>query len=143
MHCLIDVTQTPYETCKDAARLQSAIDAAVAADAAAEPAELTSGKDDAEDATFLRRPGYVSALKSPGLEAWLRKKGVKNLLLAGLSTSGCVLRTAVTASDAEFVVSVVADGCADPGEGVHEFVLAKLLNRGWVVSAEEVMREVK
>lgn len=89
------------------------------------------------EVTFLRRPGYVSALKSPGLLEYLGRKGVKSLVLAGLSTSGCVMRTAVAASDEEFVVTVLSDGCMDPVEGLHEVIIGKLLNRGWVATSEE------
>ena len=80
----------------------------------------------------------MSALKSPGLEDFLQEKGIKSLVLAGLSTSGCVLRTAVAACDAEYVVTVISDGCADPVEGVHELLVGKVLNsRGYVTTAAE------
>jgi nicotinamidase-related amidase len=59
-------------------------------------------------------------------------------VLTGLSTSGCVLRTACAACDAEFVTTVISDGCADPMEGVHDLLVAKVLgNRSFVVSTKE------
>ncbi|KAG9239951.1 hypothetical protein BJ878DRAFT_392876, partial [Calycina marina] len=54
-----------------------------------------------------RMPGYVLALKSPGLPEFVRERGVASLVLAIVSTSGCLLRTTVTAGDEEFVVSVI------------------------------------
>jgi nicotinamidase-related amidase len=132
VHCLVDINGTPLPTCKDCERLAGVV-AAMGPSGGQEPAELL---ESGGDVTFIRRPGYVSALKSPGLEEFLQEKGIKSLVLAGLSTSGCVLRTAVAACDAEYVVTVISDGCADPVEGVHELLVGKVLNsRGYVTTA--------
>lgn len=89
------------------------------------------------EVTFTRRIGHVSALKSKGLMEYLEENGIRSLALMGLSTSGCVLRTAVGACDEEFVVTVVRDGCADE-EDVHEVLVGKVLvKRGFVYTAEE------
>jgi nicotinamidase-related amidase len=135
IHCLIDFNEEPYPTCKDPDRLAE-IGVAMKKGGGVEHMELL--KDEGDDITFVRRPGYVSALKSPGLDDLLQEKGIKSLILAGLSTSGCVLRTAITATDAEYVVSVISDGCADRLEDVHDLVMGKLLNnRGFVTTAAE------
>ncbi|OCL08905.1 Isochorismatase hydrolase [Glonium stellatum] len=135
IHCLIDINAMPFPTCKDADRLAGVV-AAMKLSGGEEPAELLEGGGD--DVTFTRRPGHVSALKSPGLDNFLQKKGIKSLVLAGLSTSGCVMRTAITASDAEYVVSVISDGCADPVEDVHDMMVGKVFNqRGYVTTAAE------
>lgn len=135
IHAVIDINSTPFPTCKDAGRFAGIITAMKADGGWQEPAQLL---EDGADVTFTRRPGYVSALKSPGLDDFLRKKGITSLILTGLSTSGCVLRTAVTASDAEYVVSIISDGCADGDEAVHSVVLGKLVNnRGYVTTAAE------
>ena len=47
------------------------------------------------------------------------------------------MRTAIVASDAQYVVSVISDGCADSVEGLHDIVVGKLLNRGYVATAAE------
>lgn len=133
IHCLIDGQTTPFPTCKGFARLE-VMARAMAND---EPQELAEGGDNG-DLTFKRRPGYISALKSPGLEDFLREKGIQSLYLAGLSTSGCVLRTALAAGDAEFVVTVVADGCADARKEVHDVALEIMGNRGYVATAEDI-----
>jgi nicotinamidase-related amidase len=45
---------------------------------------------------------------------------------------------AITACDEEYVVTVISDGCADPVEGVHDFMLGKILNNsGYVNTAVE------
>ena len=135
LHCLININAMPFPTCKDADRLGGVV-AAMKTSGGEEPAKLLEGDDD--DVTFMRIPGYVSALKSLGLDEFLQKKGIKSLVLAGLSTSGCVMRTAIAASDAEYVVSVISDGCADPVEGMHDVIVGKVLNnRGYVTTAGE------
>lgn len=133
IHCLIDGQAIPFPTCKGFVRFEG-IARAMAND---EPQELLEGGDNG-DVTFKRRPGYISALKSPGLEDFLREKGIQSLFLAGLSTSGCVLRTALAAGDAEFVVTVVADGCADARKEVHDVALEIMGNRGYVATAEDI-----
>ncbi|KAI1413886.1 Isochorismatase hydrolase [Hypoxylon sp. FL1857] len=134
IHGLIDVNATPFPTCKGADMLLGIV-ATMKSDGAEEPAELFEGGD---DITFTRRPGYISALKSPGLVDFLQQNGIKSLILTGLSTSGCVMRTAVSATDAEYVVTVISDACADPTEGMHEIMTGKVLNHmGYVATASE------
>lgn len=134
IHCLIDPTLPPFPTCKDKHRIASIVEA-FASGGAEEPAVLREGTED--DKTFLRRGGYVSALKSPGLVDFLRERGIVSLVLAGLSTSGCVLRTAVAASDEEFVVSVLEDGCADGKGEVHAVLVGEVLpGRGYVYTCK-------
>jgi nicotinamidase-related amidase len=136
IHCLLDISAAPYATCKDPQRLLAVGAAMKSSGGGAEPAELL--EDFGNDVTFTRVPGYVSALKSPGLTKFLEEKGIKSLVLAGISTSGCVMRTAVTATDAEYVVSTLSDGCADPADGVHDIMVGKILNnRGFVFTAAE------
>ncbi|KAI2633592.1 Isochorismatase hydrolase [Hypomontagnella submonticulosa] len=136
IHCLIDFEDTPFPTCMGADKLGQMV-AMAKADGGEEAIELSEGGSDGE-VTFTRKPGHVSALKSPGLEDFLKQKGVTSLVLTGLSTSGCVMRTAVAATDAEYVVTVISDGCADPAEDVHEVMVGKVLSsRGYVVTAAE------
>ncbi|KAL3428697.1 Isochorismatase-like protein [Aspergillus tetrazonus] len=120
IHALIDVDAIPFETCKDAARFSAILE------------------DIGDELTFTRRPGYVSALKSPGPEDFLQQNGIKSLLLCGFSTSACVARTAFSAGDAEYVVSIISDACADVDEELHKIMLEKVLkNRGYVATAKE------
>jgi nicotinamidase-related amidase len=103
IHGLNDINTTLYPTCKDADKFAGFV-AALKSSGGEEPPKLLEGGGD--DVTFTRRPGHVSALKSPGLEYFLQKKGIKSQVLAGLSTSGCVLSSAMS-KDAEVSISDV------------------------------------
>ena len=134
IHALIDIHDTPVKTCKDGERVAQIL-GAMRAGGGGEPSVLLGH---AEDMTFTRKAGHVSALKSPGLEDVLQKKGIKSLILTGLSTSGCVLQTALNAGDSEFVVSVISDGCADSDQDLHKSLLDGVLGkRGYVASSTE------
>lgn len=66
-------------------------------------------------------------LKSHGLMALLNTRGIKSLVLCGVSTSGCVLSTARAAGDDEFIVTVIEDACMDPVPGLHDTLIQKVL----------------
>lgn len=136
IHALIDTTKSPFPTCKDATRYSTIMSAMESTTTTVEPAVLL-GNGQEGNLTFTRQAGHISALKSPGLMELLAEKGIKSLLLAGLSTSGCVLRTALQATDEEFVVTVIKDGCADAKGGLHDMLMDSVLNgRGYVVTAD-------
>lgn len=138
IHALIDTSKSPFGTCRDANRYKTIVAAMVSSGTSDEPVSLID-RAGADESTFVRRPGHISALKSPGLMEFLHKKGIKSLILTGLSTSGCVLRTALQATDEEFVVTVVRDGCTDADGELHEVLMRKLLSsRGYVINAAEV-----
>lgn len=135
IHCLIDVHETPHPCCKGVDKLSGVL-AALKESGGEESAELRKGAE--SEVTFTRVPGHVSALKSPGLENYLQNRDIKSLILTGLSTSGCVLRTAVSASDAEFVVTVISDACADSNTVVHNMLMESILtNRGYVTTVND------
>lgn len=143
IHAPLDTEQKPFPTCKDAGRFELVTKTMKDSGGAREPANLLpTGAPTEDEPTFPRRPGYVSALTAPGLREYLDGRDIKSLLMCGLSTSGCVMRTAMPATDAEYVVTVVSDGCADPKEGLHEVVLELLRNRAYVMSAGEVKGEL-
>jgi nicotinamidase-related amidase len=136
IHVLIDTSEPPSPTCKDATRYQTIISALKSSNTTVEPAELLADAE-REKMTFTRQAGHISALESPGLMELLARKGIGSLLLAGLSTSGCVLRTALQATDEEFVVTVIRDGCADATEGLHDMLMDRIVNgRGYVCTAD-------
>ncbi|CAK7233213.1 hypothetical protein SCUCBS95973_008519 [Sporothrix curviconia] len=77
---------------------------------------------------FYRPPSKVSALRgSYGLEAFLDSHNVMSVVLAGFSTSMCVLNTAKDAADAGFVVTVIRDATGDKDAGVHDMILSKVV----------------
>lgn len=135
IHGLVDLQRPPFPTCKDIGIFQNVIQTMQAGGGEESPDLVEQGSD---EITFLRTPGHVSALKSPGLEDFLQKNGIKSLLIAGLSTSGCVLRTALEAADAEYVVTVISDACADPKQDHHDFLVENIYpNRGYVATVAE------
>ncbi|KAL7946816.1 Isochorismatase-like protein [Trichoderma barbatum] len=135
IQCLLDTNATPFPTFKGVQRYAGVIEVMRAAGGGAEvPAVLLEGASD--DITFTRRPGHGSAFYSPGLDDFLKLKGIRSLILTGLPTSGSVARTAFAACDAEYVVTVISDGCVDPQESVHDMMMESVLGaRGWVTTS--------
>ncbi|KAK4494647.1 hypothetical protein PRZ48_014003 [Zasmidium cellare] len=137
IHALVDAKGTPFATCKDQAMLSHVQKILSDSGNGDEPAALTEGADE-DEPTFLRTPGYVSALRSPGLPHFLMAKGITSLLICGISTSGCVLRTSMAATDLELVVTVIEDACADPEQEIHDLLVQKVMpNRGYVANVED------
>lgn len=69
---------------------------------------------------------YASAFFGTSLAATLHTAGVDTVVLAGVSTSGCVRATAMDALNSGFRPQVVRDACADRTPAVHENNLADL-----------------
>jgi maleamate amidohydrolase len=69
---------------------------------------------------------YASAFTGTSLAATLHVAGVDTLVVAGVSTSGCVRATAMDALNAGFRPQVVRDACADRTPAVHANNLADL-----------------
>jgi maleamate amidohydrolase len=63
---------------------------------------------------------YASAFFGTSLASTLRAQGVDCVLLAGMSTSGCVRASTVDAMQNGFVPVVVSDACGDRHPGPHE-----------------------
>jgi len=69
---------------------------------------------------------YASAFFGTSLATTLHAAGVDTLVLAGVSTSGCVRATAMDALNSGFHPQVVRQACADRTPAVHENNLADL-----------------
>ncbi|WP_116450620.1 isochorismatase family protein [Blastococcus litoris] len=69
---------------------------------------------------------YASAFFGTSLAPTLHAAGVDTVVLAGVSTSGCVRATAMDALNSGFRPQVVRDACADRTPAVHEGNLADL-----------------
>lgn len=63
---------------------------------------------------------YASAFFGTSLASTLQAQGVDCLLLAGMSTSGCVRASAVDAMQHGFIPVVVGDACGDRHSSPHE-----------------------
>jgi maleamate amidohydrolase len=62
---------------------------------------------------------YPGAFFGTDLDPLLKRLGVDTLLLAGLTTSGCVRATCIEAISHGYVTLVVEDACGDRAEGPH------------------------
>lgn len=63
---------------------------------------------------------YASAFFGTSLASLLHAQGIDCLLLAGMSTSGCVRASTVDAIQHGFIPVVVGDACGDRHPGPHE-----------------------
>lgn len=80
----------------------------------------------------------VSAFSGSDLEVVLRAAGIRNIVLAGISTSGVVLSTVREAADKDYRITVLSDCCADRDEEVHRVLLTKVFPRqADVIKSEE------
>lgn len=69
---------------------------------------------------------YASAFFGTSLASMLHTAGVDTVVIAGVSTSGCVRATAMDALNAGLRPQVVRDACADRTPALHENNLADL-----------------
>ena len=88
------------------------------------PASIAPKADD----IFVIKKRF-SAFAGSGLDVILSGKQIRHLVLTGISTSGVVLSTLREASDKDFKITVLADGCADTDQTVHQVLLEKLFPR--------------
>jgi nicotinamidase-related amidase len=78
---------------------------------------------------IMVRKTRVGAFSTTDLAEQLRHRDISSLILAGISTSGVVLSTVRDAADRDYQVFVLADACADPDPGVHEFLTQRIFPR--------------
>ncbi|RBY78923.1 isochorismatase [Geodermatophilus sp. TF02-6] len=69
---------------------------------------------------------YASAFFGTSLASTLRAAGVDTVVVAGVSTSGCVRASAMDALNSGFRPQVVRQACADRSPALHEANLADL-----------------
>jgi nicotinamidase-related amidase len=87
------------------------------------------------------RKTRVGAFSTTDLHEQLQARGIDTLVLAGISTSGCVQSTVLDAFDRDYRVIVLSDACADPDTDVHRFLLERVFTkRGEVIEARELHR---
>jgi nicotinamidase-related amidase len=71
----------------------------------------------------------VSGFSGNDLEMILRAKGITQLVLMGIATSGIVLSTLRQAADLDFRCLVIEDACFDGDEEVHRVLTKKVFTR--------------
>jgi len=76
---------------------------------------------------FVIKPRY-SAFDHTPLELVLEELDCERLLVAGMTTEGCVAQTAIAARERGFKVSVAATACATIDEGTEEIALRYLVD---------------
>lgn len=137
VHCMIDLRATTAAERKMAKRTNGVRDR-MRGEAPTTKGEVAEVEAEAGEYIFYRPPSHVSAMGSYGLREFLREHDVRSLVLAGFSTSGCVINTAKGAADEGFSVTVVEDACGDRDASVHEMIMGKLLiGQAHVVGREE------
>jgi nicotinamidase-related amidase len=83
---------------------------------------------------------YASAFFGTSLASTLTARGIDTLLIAGVSTSGCIRATAVDACQHGFIPVVVSDAVGDRHESVHAANLFDLAAKyADVVSLDEAL----
>lgn len=80
---------------------------------------------------------YASAFFGTSLASTLRSQGVDTVIIAGVSTSGCVRATAVDALQNGFIPVVVRDAVGDREQGPHESNLHDIQAKYGEVLTEE------
>jgi len=68
----------------------------------------------------------LSAFFGSDLDFTLREKQIGTLIVTGIRTEGCVLKTVLDAFELGYEVIIPADCCASPIPEAHEFVLRYL-----------------
>ncbi len=76
------------------------------------------------DITVIKK--RVSAFAGSDLEIVLRSLEIKQIVLAGISTSGVVLSTLREAADKDYAITILSDACADSDAEVHRMLTTKI-----------------
>lgn len=86
----------------------------------------------------------ISAFAGSDLDVILSAKGIKHLVLCGISTSGVVLSTTRLAADKDYQLTILSDLCLDSDEEVHRVLTEKILPRqAEVITAETWLKGLK
>ena len=87
---------------------------------------------------------YPSAFFGTSLASTLTSLGVDNVILTGLTTSGCVRASCVDAMSHGFITTVVRDACGDRHEAPHEANLFDMNAKyADVVSQDEIIAHLR
>lgn len=70
-----------------------------------------------------------SAFSGSDLEIILQSKKIRHLVLCGTATGGVVLSTALEATDKDYMLTILSDGCLDQDIELHNMLMQKLFPR--------------
>lgn len=73
-----------------------------------------------EDDEFVVTKQYPSAFFGSSLAPLLTSMGIDNLIITGLTTSGCIRATCVDPMSHGFITTAVRDACGDRHPAPHE-----------------------
>jgi nicotinamidase-related amidase len=82
------------------------------------------------DHPIIYRGGEYNALDSPKVEEAVRKTGATHLAIAGISTEGCVLYTALGALRRGYTVAIVEDATAGETLEAHNYAMQRMIQAG-------------
>lgn len=143
LHSIIDGTTEPRPTAKGRERMASVLSMVKENPAAAyEAPQIAVDPHNSNEAKVHKQLGNISGLKAEMAMEVLHERGIKSLIICGLSTSGAVLRASIGGADEGFIVTVIEDACADRVEGLHEMLVRHAMPMSvHVATAEEFARE--
>jgi nicotinamidase-related amidase len=78
------------------------------------------------DDDFVVTKKRISAFSGSDLDLLLRARRTTTVVLAGVATSGVVLSTLRQAADLDYRIVVLADGCADRDDDLHDVLMRKV-----------------
>ncbi|MFJ8749160.1 cysteine hydrolase family protein [Streptomyces sp. NPDC102441] len=81
------------------------------------------------DGEIVVHKNRVSAFAGNNLQQILAAQDIDHLVLAGISTAGVVLSTALQAADLDHRVTVLSDACVDPDPALHDTLINEVLAR--------------
>jgi nicotinamidase-related amidase len=141
------VKNIPYEVVK-----QNAIALAKTAKILNMPVVLTSSQETNVQGSLLpelkeilpeafevrvKRAGIVNAWNDPNFSAAVAATGKKNLIMAGVTTSVCLVYPALSAIAAGYTVQAVMDACGSPSELAEEVSRRRMENAGTILTATD------
>jgi nicotinamidase-related amidase len=85
----------------------------------------------------IQRAGIVNAWNDPNFSAAVAATGKKNLIMAGVTTSVCVVYPALSAIAAGYTVQAVMDACGSPSELAEEVSRRRMENVGTILTATD------
>jgi nicotinamidase-related amidase len=92
-----------------------------------------------QEGDIVVRKTRVGAFGTTDLHEQLQARGINTLVIAGISTSGCVLSTVPDAYDRDYRVIVLEDAVADPDKELHELLLTQVFpKRATVMPVREL-----
>ncbi|WP_019501193.1 isochorismatase family protein [Pseudanabaena sp. PCC 6802] len=90
-------------------------------------------------ATRVKRAGIVNAWTDSNFRDAVAKTGRKNLIMAGVTTSVCLVFPAIDAVSAGFSVQAVMDASGSPSDLAEEMSRRRMENAGVVLTATDTI----